>query len=132
MTFSRRVFLKLSVTSAGSFLVVRFGAGRAFALPVEPTLDPESLAKFVTPLLVPPVMPRAGTLTLPGGKPADYYEISMRQISQQILPAGQPPSSYLRCSVKSREPLRAATRWRSAVARIARRRTACRLSSTER
>jgi spore coat protein A, manganese oxidase len=93
MQFSRRVFLKLSATSAGSFIIARFGAGRAFALPVEPTLDPVSLPKFVTPLLVPPVMPRAGTLTLPGGKPADYYEISMRQIAQQILPAGHPATT---------------------------------------
>jgi hypothetical protein len=38
-------------------------------------------------------MPRAGTITLPGGKPADYYEISMRQISQQILPAGFPETT---------------------------------------
>jgi FtsP/CotA-like multicopper oxidase with cupredoxin domain len=38
-------------------------------------------------------MPRAGTITMPGGKPADYYEISMRQISQQILPAGLPATT---------------------------------------
>ena len=30
---------------------------------------------------------------MPGGKPADYYEISMRQISQQILPAGMPATT---------------------------------------
>jgi FtsP/CotA-like multicopper oxidase with cupredoxin domain len=93
MKISRRIFLKLSVTSAGSFLVLRFGGGRAFALPVGPTLDPVSLPKFVTPLLVPPVMPKAGTLRLPGGKPADYYEISMRQVVQQILPAGHPTTT---------------------------------------
>ncbi len=33
-------------------------------------------------------MPKAGTVKLKGGKNADYYEISMRQITQQILPAG--------------------------------------------
>ena len=33
--FSRRAFLKLSVTSAGTFLVGRFGVGRAFAVPVK-------------------------------------------------------------------------------------------------
>ena len=38
-------------------------------------------------------MPRAATLTMPGGKPADYYEISVRQFSQQILPAGMPPTT---------------------------------------
>jgi spore coat protein A len=46
--------------------------------------------KFQTPLLVPPVMPRAETITQPGGKPVDYYEISVRQFAQQILPAGLP------------------------------------------
>ena len=30
---------------------------------------------------------------MPGGKPADYYEISMKQISQQILPAGMPATT---------------------------------------
>lgn len=44
--------------------------------------------RLVTPMLIPPVMPRAGTVVLRGGKNADYYEISMRQFRQQILPAG--------------------------------------------
>jgi FtsP/CotA-like multicopper oxidase with cupredoxin domain len=30
---------------------------------------------------------------MPGGKPADYYEISVRQFSQQILPAGLPATT---------------------------------------
>ena len=30
---------------------------------------------------------------MPGGKPADYYEISMKQFSQQILPAGMPATT---------------------------------------
>ena len=38
-------------------------------------------------------MPRAGTIMQKGGKNVDYYEISMRQISQQILPAGLPPTT---------------------------------------
>jgi FtsP/CotA-like multicopper oxidase with cupredoxin domain len=77
------------------FFVGRIG-GQLFQVPVAASeipggsLDPSSVPKYVTPLLIPPVMPRAGMLTLPGGKPADYYEISMRQISQQILPAGLP------------------------------------------
>jgi FtsP/CotA-like multicopper oxidase with cupredoxin domain len=90
---SRRAFLKLSVTSAGSFLIGRFGADRAFALPVGPTLDTLALPKFVTPMLVPPVMPKAGTIRQTGGQNIDYYEISMRQIAQQILPAGHPPTT---------------------------------------
>jgi len=35
-------------------------------------------------------MPRAGTATLRSGKVADTYEISVRQLEQQILPAGMP------------------------------------------
>jgi FtsP/CotA-like multicopper oxidase with cupredoxin domain len=90
---SRRLFLKLCVMGSGTYLIGRFGSGRAFAVPVGPTLDPVALPKFVTPLLVPPVMPKAGTIPQPGGKPIDYYEISMRQIAQQILPVGQPATT---------------------------------------
>ncbi|OIJ25484.1 bilirubin oxidase [Nocardioides luteus] len=57
------------------------------------TLAPVSVPKYRTPLLIPPVMPRAGVLTSPGGKPVDYYEISMRQLSQQILPEGMPATT---------------------------------------
>ena len=54
------------------------------------TLDPSDVPKYVTPMLVPPVMPRAGTMRQPGGRPIDLYEISMREFRQQILPAGLP------------------------------------------
>jgi FtsP/CotA-like multicopper oxidase with cupredoxin domain len=57
------------------------------------TLDPLTIPKFQTPLLVPPVMPRAGTIRLKLGKTADYYEISMRQITEQILPAPLPATT---------------------------------------
>jgi FtsP/CotA-like multicopper oxidase with cupredoxin domain len=54
------------------------------------SLDPTGPAvpKYVTPMLIPPVMPKAGTIKLKNGKNADYYEISMKQFSQQILPVG--------------------------------------------
>jgi len=88
---SRRTFLKLSVTSAGAFVIARLGGDRAFAIPLPGgILDPLSVPKYRTPLLIPPVMPRAATLQRRGGKNVDYYEISMKQISQQILPAGMP------------------------------------------
>ena len=45
--------------------------------------------KYVTPLLIPPVMPKAGTV-MQKGRAVDYYEISMRQFAEQILPAGYP------------------------------------------
>jgi hypothetical protein len=57
------------------------------------TLDPTTVPKYLTPLLIPPVMPRAGTITMPGGKKADYYEISMKQFPQQILPPPLPATT---------------------------------------
>jgi spore coat protein A, manganese oxidase len=57
------------------------------------TLDPHSVPKYATSLLISPVMPKAGTVKLKGGKNADYYEISMRQFAQQILPAGFPATT---------------------------------------
>ncbi|HEX6330056.1 MAG TPA: bilirubin oxidase, partial [Actinomycetota bacterium] len=57
------------------------------------SLDPGDIPKYTTPLLIPPVMPRAGIIRNRGGKPIDYYEISMRQFAQQILPAGMPTTT---------------------------------------
>ncbi len=65
----------------------------AEALPIPGgTLDPVALDKFVTPLLIPPVMPKAATLWRPRFGDIDYYQISMKQFAQQILPAGLPPT----------------------------------------
>jgi FtsP/CotA-like multicopper oxidase with cupredoxin domain len=92
---SRRTFIKqTSAGGFGLFLWSRFG-GVAKLLAQIPggTLDPLAVPKFSTPLLIPPVMPRAGTILQKGGQNIDYYEISMRQISQQILPAGLPPTT---------------------------------------
>ncbi|MHB1009620.1 MAG: multicopper oxidase family protein [Propionibacteriaceae bacterium] len=63
------------------------------AAPPGGSLDPLRVPKFVTSMLIPPVMPVAATINLPGGKPADYYEISVRQFAQQILPAGMPSTT---------------------------------------
>ncbi|MHB1018261.1 MAG: multicopper oxidase domain-containing protein [Coriobacteriia bacterium] len=52
------------------------------------TLDLGAIPKYAAPLLVPPAMPRAST---EGG--VDYYEISMKQFEQQILPAGFPKTT---------------------------------------
>jgi len=38
-------------------------------------------------------MPKAGTIKQKGGKNIDYYEISMRQFAEQILPAGMPATT---------------------------------------
>jgi FtsP/CotA-like multicopper oxidase with cupredoxin domain len=91
--WSRRSFIKFSSVSAGTLLLFsRFGGvNRVRAMPIPGgTLDPLSVPKFRAPLLIPPVMPRAGTLVETMGKNVDYYEISMKQFEQQILPAGLP------------------------------------------
>jgi spore coat protein A, manganese oxidase len=93
---SRRDFLRIGGgAGAGLFFIGQF-AGVPFKIPVAAaaipggTLDPGKVTKYMTPMLIPPVMPRAGTTAMPGGKPVDLYEISVRQFAQQILPAGLP------------------------------------------
>jgi FtsP/CotA-like multicopper oxidase with cupredoxin domain len=97
---SRRDFLRIGGgAGAGLFFIGRIG-GVPFAVPVAAapipggSLDPTIVPKYQTQMLIPPVMPRAGTITMPGGKPADSYEISVRQFAQQILPLGfRPPTT---------------------------------------
>ena len=95
---SRRGFIKWSA-AAGTWMYVGGTTGamkfleRVFAVPIPGgTLDPVSVPKYLTPLLVPPVMPRAGTVKIKGGQNADYYEISVKPVpgGQQILPSGFP------------------------------------------
>jgi FtsP/CotA-like multicopper oxidase with cupredoxin domain len=94
---SRRTFIAwLGGTGAGFYLLGRLpGTSAPVVLAQVPggTLDPTTIPKFQTPMLVPPVMPRAAVLTQRGGKPIDYYEISMRQFAQQILPEGFNPTT---------------------------------------
>jgi FtsP/CotA-like multicopper oxidase with cupredoxin domain len=92
---SRREFVKLGVAAGGGlFLSSYIGGVRHVIRAAIPggTLDPGSIAKYATPLFVPPVMPRAGHVGR-GRQLADYYEIAMRQFSQQILPAGYPATT---------------------------------------
>jgi spore coat protein A len=91
---SRRGFLKLTTaTGAALFISSKFKFLHALAQIPGGTQDPLSVPKYQTPMLIPPVMPKAGTITLMGGKNADYYEISMKQFPQQILPAGFPATT---------------------------------------
>jgi FtsP/CotA-like multicopper oxidase with cupredoxin domain len=91
----RRRFIQIgSFAGAGFYLYYRNGLPKVFAAPIPGgTLDPTLVSKYQTPLLIPPVMPKAGTIKLKEGKNADYYEISMRQFAQQILPAGLPATT---------------------------------------
>jgi FtsP/CotA-like multicopper oxidase with cupredoxin domain len=91
---TRRTFLAYTGgTALTLFATGKFGIRQALAQIPGGTLHPEAIPKYVTPLLIPPVMPKAGTIAQKGGKNIDYYEISMKQISQQILPAGLPPTT---------------------------------------
>jgi FtsP/CotA-like multicopper oxidase with cupredoxin domain len=95
--FSRRTFIAwVGGAGAGFYLFGRLpGMSAPAALAQIPggTLDPNDVSKYVTAMLIPPVMPRAAVITAPGGKPVDYYEISMRQFAEQILPVGMPQTT---------------------------------------
>ena len=56
-------------------------------------LAPGHVPKFVTPLLIPPVMPMAGTIKLKGGKNADYYEIAVKQFPSRSCRSALPPTT---------------------------------------
>ncbi len=92
---SRRTFIRASGVGAGFVLFSTQPGGLPQALAAIPggDLDPADIRKYQTPLLIPPAMPRAGTVKLRHGKNADYYEISMRQFSQQMLPEGMPATT---------------------------------------
>ena len=94
LRLSRRMFVAwVGGASAGFYLFGRLpGMSAPVALAAIPggSLDPLLVPKYETPLLIPPVMPKADTIVR-RGQTVDYYEISMKQFEQQILPA--PPTS---------------------------------------
>src|SRR5918994_2000940 len=97
---SRRDFLRIGGgAGAGLFFIGQVG-GLPFKIPVAAAAipggsrDQTPAPKSQRAMLIPPAMPRAGTATMPGGKPVDSYEISVRQFAQQILPLGfRPPTT---------------------------------------
>jgi FtsP/CotA-like multicopper oxidase with cupredoxin domain len=89
-TLTRRGFLKISIGAGGALILPPWMARSARAQEVcaaiaGSTLDPGSIPKWQTPMLIPPQMPRAG-IFVQNGQLVDYYEIAMRQFDQQILP----------------------------------------------
>jgi spore coat protein A len=94
--FSRRTFVAwVGGAGAGFYLFGRVpGLSAPVALAQLPggSLDPTTVPKFQTPLLIPPVMPKADTIVR-RGQTVDYYEISMKQFAQQILPADLPATT---------------------------------------
>ena len=83
---TRRQLLKYG-TAGGAvlFLPLRVGLRQALAQIPGGTLPPGSIPKYVTPLVIPPAMPRAAAP--PAVRSIDYYEIAVRQFRQNILPA---------------------------------------------
>ncbi len=93
---TRRDFLKLSGAGILSLYAAPRGKfiQRVIAAPISGgTLDPLSVPKFQTPMLIPPAMPRAGKVKKKMAKNIDYYEIAVRQFQQQILPVGYPATT---------------------------------------
>ncbi len=84
MTISRGARRASAVMVGTALAVVLSGAASGQAVPGG-TLDPLTIPKYVTPLVIPPVMKNAGT--------ADEYAIAVRQFKQQILPNGYPATT---------------------------------------
>ncbi len=92
--FTRRAFIKAcGIAGVALCLPLKWGTRTVYAQIPGGTLDPLSVPKYQTPILIPPVMPKADTINQMGGKNVDYYEISVRQFAQQILPAGLPATT---------------------------------------
>ena len=87
MVTRRQILGAGAVAGAAVFVPAALRWSTATADPVPGgTLDPTSLAKYVTPLFVLPAMPMCPS---PSSN-LDVYSIAARQISQQILPSGSP------------------------------------------
>ena len=84
---SRRDFIKF-VAGTGFVLFAHGTAGVRRALAAIPggTLHPGSVTKYLTPLLIPPVMPKAPSGQGKVGPGVDYYEIAYRQSSSRCSP----------------------------------------------
>lgn len=92
---SRRTVLRAAAGGFGLFFVAQAG-GLRYAVEASGAvriLDPEAIRKYVTPLLIPPAMPLA-TEPIPWqGTEVDYYEISLTQFRQQMLPEPMPKTA---------------------------------------
>jgi spore coat protein A, manganese oxidase len=84
---TRRSFLKLAaLAGTGTYLARTHDLWpRVFGQVPGGTLSPTVIPKFVTPLFIPPMMPRSAR-----DAATDYYTIAVRQFEQQILPPRHP------------------------------------------
>lgn len=72
--------MNMKLTKVVSGLLPFLFVSTAHAFVPGGTLDPTTIPKYVTPLVIPPVMNNNGT--------ANNYDIAVRQFKQQILPGG--------------------------------------------
>ena len=81
---SRRTVLAGGAAGAASLFVTSGGVVRAVPLDRAPVLDATTIEKYVSSLLVPPPMPPTSVGDV------DRYVVGVRQLRQQVLPAGMP------------------------------------------
>src|SRR6266511_4313928 len=88
---TRREFIKTgALTGAALWLPSPLRASPSLAAIPGGTLDPTTISKYVTPLVIPPAMPRQAAIQ---NNTIDYYVIAVRQFLQQILPPGKPATT---------------------------------------
>jgi len=93
MKLTRRTFMKYTGGTVLTLYLVGPGGERAAVAQINGgSLNPTLIAKYAQPLLVPPVMPLTARFPQ-AGKRVDYYEISVRQFEQQVLPPGMSPTT---------------------------------------
>ena len=94
MTTTRRRFVLGALTAAGAGVVLPWSkAFERLAWATVSEVAGADIPKFQSPLVIPPVMPRAEIIRRPGRAPIDYYEIAVRQFRQQVLPAPFPATT---------------------------------------
>jgi FtsP/CotA-like multicopper oxidase with cupredoxin domain len=67
---------------------------RVLANLLPPVNGADVAGKFSMPLVIPPAMPRTTKIKQKMAKNIDYYEIAVRQFTQQILPSGPPTTVW--------------------------------------
>ena len=97
LELTRRKLLKIGFIGGAAMFIpwnMKFKLPEALAAPIlGPSLAPVDVAKYVTPMLIPPVMPKAPSGLGKVGPGVDYYEIGVSQFQQQILPPGLPDTT---------------------------------------
>jgi spore coat protein A len=89
---TRRQLLKAGVLAGvATGLPIRW-RGPSTVIAADGILDAHDIPKYGTSLVVPPAMPKTSVLT-ERGRAVDYYEIAVRQFSQQVLPPGLPATT---------------------------------------